>query len=92
MVSRYQNHASGLVSFCPEYYLPKHLTTAFVYLKLHESCIIDLNYTREYFFNIEINVSCRRWPHILSKLFYHVTIFEQKGECIIRYFGRPCDE
>jgi hypothetical protein len=22
----------------------------------------------------------------------HVTFIEQKGECIIRYFGRPCDE
>ena len=23
---------------------------------------------------------------------YFVTFIEQKGECIIRYFGRPCDE
>jgi hypothetical protein len=23
---------------------------------------------------------------------YYVTFIEQKGECIIRYFGRPCDE
>jgi hypothetical protein len=22
----------------------------------------------------------------------HVTFIEQKGECIIRYYGRPCDE
>jgi len=22
----------------------------------------------------------------------YVTFIEQKGECIIRYFGRPCDE
>jgi hypothetical protein len=22
----------------------------------------------------------------------YVTFMEQKGECIIRYFGRPCDE
>ena len=23
---------------------------------------------------------------------YYVTFIEQKGDCIIRYFGRPCDE
>jgi len=26
------------------------------------------------------------------KIKHQVTFFEQKGECIIRYFGRPCDE
>jgi hypothetical protein len=25
-------------------------------------------------------------------IMYYVTIIEQKGECIIRYLGRPCDE
>jgi hypothetical protein len=23
---------------------------------------------------------------------FYVTFIEQKGECILRYFGRPCDE
>ena len=40
MVCRYKNHTSRLVSVSPDYFLPKNLTTAFVYLKLHESCII----------------------------------------------------
>ena len=29
---------------------------------------------------------------LMYYLNYYVTFIEQKGECIIRYFGRPCDE
>jgi hypothetical protein len=27
-----------------------------------------------------------------KNIILHVTFIEQKGECIIIYFGRPCDE
>jgi hypothetical protein len=40
------------------------------------------------------NFSSLWWFFITSLLTFisYVTFMEQKGECIIRYFGRPCDE
>ena len=29
---------------------------------------------------------------VICMVVHHLTFIKQKGECIIRYFGRPCDE